>query len=68
MLEQLAELEDRYEKELEFNFSQMLVSFDKNEISEVAKSILKHVLENLETTISSALKYIEEKKILRNRN
>jgi len=68
MLEQLAELEDRYEKELEFNFSQMLVSFDKDEISEVAKSILKHVLENLETTINSALKYIGEKKILRNRN
>jgi len=62
MLEQLTELEDRYEKELEFNSSRVLVSLDKNDVSEVTESILKHVLENLETTINSALKYIEEQK------
>lgn len=62
MLELFTELEDRYEKELEFNSNRVLVSLDKNEISEVTEAILKHVIENLETTINSSLKYIEEQK------
>ena len=62
MLELFTELEDRYEKELEFKSNRVLVSLDKNEISDVTENILRHVMENLETTINSSLKYIEEQK------
>jgi len=62
MLEQFTELEDRYEKEVEINSNHVLVSLDKEEITEVSESILKHVIENTETIINSSLKFIEEKK------
>ena len=62
MLEQFTELEDRYEKEVEVNSNYVLVSLDKEEVSVVTESILKHVIGNLETIINSALKYIEENK------
>ena len=62
MLEQFTELEDRYEKEIEVNSNYVLVSLDKDEISVVTESILKHVIENVETIIKSALKYIEKNK------
>ena len=62
MLEQFTELEDRYEKEVEINSNHVLVSIDKEEVAGVSESILKHVIENTETIINSALKYIEENK------
>lgn len=62
MLEQFTELEDRYEKEVEVNSIYVLVSLDKEEVSVVTESILKHVMGNLETIINSTLKYIEGNK------
>jgi len=62
MIEQFTELEDRYEKEFELNSNRVLVSLDKDDMSEATESILKHVIENLEEILNSALRYIEEQK------
>lgn len=66
MLEQFNDLEDRYEKEFKYNSNSnsnnILVSIDKNEVSDLTETILNHINNNLEKIIDDTLSFFNDNK------